>query len=58
MACSKCGQGLVVCIEATEPNETGSFKENYECNVCGAKGFIRGREEQPPKKWQKFGEAF
>lgn len=41
-----------------EVQDSGSFSEEYECEICGAKGFIHGQEEQPPNRWDKFGAAF
>jgi transcription elongation factor Elf1 len=58
MACAKCGSNAVVETRVDEVQDSGSFSEEYECEICGAKGFIHGQEEQPPNRWDKFGEAF
>jgi len=57
MACANCG-GAIDEVSIDEPQEEGSFQEEYECVNCDAKGFVSGREEEPPNQWDKFGRAF
>jgi len=58
MACEQCGSELVEPIDVDEPSESGHFSETWECQHCGAKGFIHGKEQQPTSRWDKFGSAF
>ena len=58
MTCNKCGQGEVYPVDVDEPKKSGRFSETWECNVCGAKGFVHGKEEQPPNEWERFGAVF
>lgn len=57
MTCKNCGQGIIVPVDVDEPSDSGYFSEEWECNVCGAKMFVHGREEQPPREWDRFGSA-
>ena len=58
MTCAKCNQGVVEAVRVDEPKDSGYFSEEYECNVCGAKGYVHGREEKMPGEWTRFGECF
>lgn len=58
MTCANCGAPTVECVDADEPTGSGSFSERYECGVCGAKGYINGRENEDPSNWNKYGSAF
>ena len=58
MTCNQCGQGIVSPVDVPEPQDSGHFTEKWECNVCGAKGFVSGNEEEMPNKWNRYGAAF
>jgi len=53
MTCNKCG-AAVMPVDVPEPEETGTFVEEWEC-ANGHKGYVSGREEEPPAKWNKAG---
>lgn len=52
-----CDHNAAKCVDSTEPKAKGRFEEVYEC-PCGAKGWIRGNEQDPPNKWDRMGEVF
>jgi len=58
MACANCNQGALDPVDVDEPSDSGSFSEEYECTVCGAKGFIFGNEQDPPSRWDRTGAAY
>lgn len=49
--------GEVVPVHVDEAKDTGTFREEHECNHCGAKLFVEGREEQPSHEWTRYGSA-
>lgn len=57
MTCNNCGSSLKP-VNIPEPEESGHFTEEYECVNCGAKGFVSGKEQQAPHKWNKYGAAY
>ena len=58
MPCASCNQGVIEAVRVDKPKESGFFEEEYQCHVCGAKGFVHGQEEQPPAEWNRFGACF
>lgn len=56
MPCEKCGCA-VEAVDSTPHSGEGTFREEWEC-ANGHKGFITGREEEPPATWQKLGVVF
>jgi len=58
MTCANCGIGKVYPVDVDEPSDEGKFSEVHECDCCGAKGYVHGREEQHADQWDRFGKAF
>ena len=58
MTCAKCGSGVVSPVDVAEPKDSGTFTETWECNVCNAQGYVRGKEDEMPQNWTRYGEAF
>jgi len=45
-------------VQVDQVKEEGYFREEYKCTHCSARGYVSGREEQPPSEWNKYGGAF
>ena len=59
MPCTKCGCVLDVDDTADfSADSGGQFKETYECVGCGAKMFVTGNENEPPREWDRYGSAY
>jgi hypothetical protein len=58
MTCEACGQGVPTIVKQSGGTESGRFHEVYKCNVCGAKGTIRGEASDPPSEWTRVGRVF
>ena len=58
MTCKNCNNGVLEPKHVDEAKESGHFSEEWECVTCGASGYIHGREEEMPNKWDRFGAAF
>jgi hypothetical protein len=56
MTCNKCG-AAVTAKNIPEAEDKGRFVEEWEC-ANGHSGFVRGREEQPPQEWNRFGAIY
>jgi len=56
MTCNRCGAGVAP-VDVPEPQTEGSFTEEWECDN-GHKGFVSGREEEPPVEWEKYGAVY
>jgi hypothetical protein len=56
MTCNAC-ECVVEPVDVDEPDDEGWFSEEWEC-VNGHKGYIRGREEENPKNWTKYGAIY
>jgi hypothetical protein len=56
MTCDQCGCATEL-VDSTDHTESGPFREEYEC-VNGHKGFVTGREEEPPQNWNRYGAIF
>jgi hypothetical protein len=56
MPCETCGCAVRI-THADEPQDSGAFKEEYEC-AQGHKGYIYGQEGELPENWSRFGQVF
>lgn len=54
--CQSCG-AAVKPKDVDEPEKSGHFSEEWECSN-GHVGYVRGKEEQPPNKWTRYGSVF
>jgi hypothetical protein len=54
---AQCDHSAAQCVESTGGLKRGRFCEEYRCE-CGATGQVRGRAEDPPQEWQRYGEVF
>lgn len=56
MTCAQCGAPIEPSV-IPEPQESGRFTEVWEC-ANGHKGYVSGREEEPPTQWDKYGAIY
>jgi len=56
MTCAKCGAGTTI-VETPPARDEGEFTEEWECSN-GHKGYVSGREEESPTKWDRYGAVF
>ena len=45
-------------VDQSGGTKEGSFVEHYECQLCGARGTIKGQAGDPPQQWQRTGPVF
>jgi hypothetical protein len=57
MTCAYCNEGPVIC-EESHGGTSGRFREEWECQHCGAAGTVKGVAEQPESEWTKTGMVF
>jgi len=58
MTCKKCNNGVLEPVDVDESRDEGYFSEEWKCVHCNARGYVHGREEEPPTEWDRFGGAF
>lgn len=59
MSCANCGSPEVYCVDSKGGTERDAhFEELYECNHCGARGTVRGKNGVSPQKWSRVGSVF
>ena len=58
MTCANCGSAAVDIVDERGGTTSGSFVEQWECDTCGALGWIRGHAAAPPQQWSRTGRVF
>jgi uncharacterized protein with PIN domain len=57
MPCEQCG-GVLEPVDIPEHSGEGRFQETWKCVNCGANGYVSGKEQDPPTKWNHYGAAY
>jgi len=55
MPCAQCG-GVIEIVDAKPRN--APFRDFYQCQICEAKGYIRGDSNKDSSTWKREGKVF